>query len=153
MNVEIVERPEMRVAGVRHVGPYHQLHAAFERLGTIAGSSGLFARPGVAVLGVYHDTLSDVPEDELRSDAAVTLPDDAPCPDGLAEQRIPGGRYATAIHEGSYARLADTWAAVMRTIAGDGHATRQSPCFEIYRNQPGQVPDEELRTELFVPVQ
>src|SRR5262249_51774954 len=33
MKVEIKERPEMRVAAVRHIGPYNQIPVAFERLG------------------------------------------------------------------------------------------------------------------------
>lgn len=153
MEMEIVERPEFRVAGVRHVGPYHDLQDAFAQLGAIAGAAGLFAQPDAAVLGVYHDAIGNVPQEELRSDAAVTLPDGAPAPEGLREQQLPGGRYATAVHEGSYAHLQQTWSELMRAIDEAGHQPRQSACYEIYRNAPGQVPEDELRTEIFVPIQ
>jgi AraC family transcriptional regulator len=152
MDIEIVDRPELRIGGVRHVGPYHRLHEAFAQLGSIAGSAGLFGQPGVSMLGVYHDALDDVPEDERRSDAAASLPEGTDVPEGLTEQHLPGGRYATKVHAGSYARLAQTWEELVRGISASGHAVRDGPCYEIYLNNPAQVTEDELRTEIFVPV-
>ena len=37
MNVEIKHMPALRVATVRHVGPYSRISEAFGRLGDIAG--------------------------------------------------------------------------------------------------------------------
>jgi AraC family transcriptional regulator len=70
MEVEVKQVDELRVAALRHVGPYPGLGEAFARLSQIAGAAGLF-RPGVFMLGIFHDDPRTTPEAELRSDAAV----------------------------------------------------------------------------------
>jgi len=45
MKVEIKEMPELRVATVSHVGPYHRISEAFARLGEIAGPKVAAALP------------------------------------------------------------------------------------------------------------
>ena len=64
MDVETKERPELRVATVRHVGPYNQISEAFERLGTVAGRAGLFTGPPT-MLAIYHDDPESTPEEQL----------------------------------------------------------------------------------------
>ena len=41
MDVQIKELPALRVAAVRHIGPYEEITEAFERLGEIAGPAGM----------------------------------------------------------------------------------------------------------------
>ena len=91
MQVEITEMPEMRVASVRHVGPYSQVSKAFERLGSIAGPAGLFAQPGAAMIGLYHDDPETTPPEQLRADAGVVIQAAAALPAALTEQRLPAG--------------------------------------------------------------
>ena len=153
MTPEIIEMPPMRVAAVRHVGPYHELQTAFQRLGDIAGQSGLFGHDGIRVMGVYHDIPTDTPEEELRSDAAVTLLDGVDVPEGLDEHRFPAGRFAKVVHEGSYEGLGDTWSRFLEKLATDGHTLREAPCYDVYLNMPGQVSEDDLRTELYVPIE
>ena len=44
MDVDIKDMPKLRVATVRHVGPYNQIPKAFEHLGAVAGPAGLVQR-------------------------------------------------------------------------------------------------------------
>ncbi len=113
MNVDIKTLPELRVATVRHVGPYNQIPEAFGRLGKIGGPAGLFRQPGAAMIALYYDDPESTPQDQLRADAAVAVPDGVPLPEGLGEERIRAGRYATTVHVGPYERLGDTWARFM----------------------------------------
>jgi AraC family transcriptional regulator len=152
MNVEIKSMPELRVGCVRHVGPYDQIPKAFERLAGIAGPAGLFARPDVMMIGIYHDNPETTPAAALRSDAAITVPAGMTMPDGLAEQAIPAGRYASTVHRGPYELLGDVWARLGAWIPAHGHRAASGPSFEIYRNTPAQVRSEDLVTELCVPV-
>lgn len=153
MTPEIIEMPPMRVAAVRHVGPYHELQSAFQRLGEIAGQAGLFGLEGMMVMGVYHDTLTGTPEEELRSDAAVTLLDGIDIPKGLDEHHFPAGRFAKVVHKGPYEGLGGTWSRFLEKLANDGHTLRDAPCYDVYLNMPGQVSEDELRTELYVPIE
>jgi len=153
MDMQLIERPALRVGGIRHVGPYQRLYEAYQKLGGIAANAGLFEVPGVQMIGVYHDLADDKPEEELCSDASVSLPGDIPVPDGLTEQHIPGGRYAHAVHHGSYSGLADTWKGIMDEIGARDLRMAGTPCYEIYINNPSNTQEEDLRTEIFVPLE
>jgi len=152
MKVEVKEIDGLRVAALRHVGPYPGLSEAFAPLSRIAGAAGLF-RPGVFMLGIFHDDPRRTPEAELRSDAAILVGEDTPIPDGLTEARLSGGRYATTTHTGPYSGLGDTWGRFMgEWLPGSGHEVGGGPSYEIYRNDPSRVPESELRTDLFTPL-
>jgi AraC family transcriptional regulator len=153
MNVEIVEMPGMRLAAVPHVGPYNQIPLAFERLGEIAGSAGLLRQPDAAMLAMYHDDPESTPEQELRSHAAIVVPEEVPLPAGLVEQRLPAGRYAHTLHVGPYEQLGDAWARFMgEWLPASGHRIGDGVSYEIYLNTPAEVPKEELRTEMYIPI-
>ena len=64
--------PAIRVAFMRHVGPYCEAGAAWERLQAWAGPRGLFG-PRTLVLGVCHDDPEVTPADKVRYDACVTV--------------------------------------------------------------------------------
>jgi len=153
MEVQITQMSELRVGTVRHIGPYNQIPEAFGRLGAIASGAGLFKYPGVAMLAIYHDDPESVPQDQLRSDAAIAVPDDAPLPAELVEQRLPAGRYARAVHVGPYERLGDAWARFMgEWLPASGQRVGPGVSYEIYTNDPRTVPKEELRTEMYIPL-
>jgi AraC family transcriptional regulator len=128
--------------------------AGFERLGTVAGPAGLIHDPrDSTMLAIYHDDPEGTPLAELRSDAGLTVSEDAALPEGLEEQRIPAGRYACVVHEGSYERLGDTWARLMgEWVPASGQRVGDGPSYEVYRNTPGAASEDELRTELYVPL-
>lgn len=54
MNVTLEDLPALRVAAVRHVGPYNRIAEAFARLGEVAGPAGLVV-DGAMMLALYHD--------------------------------------------------------------------------------------------------
>jgi AraC family transcriptional regulator len=152
MNVEIKEMPARRVGAVRHVGPYHEIGRAFSRLGEIAGPAGLFAQPGAAMIGIYHDNPDSTPPEALRSDAGIFLPENIPLPAGLSEQQVPSGRYATTLHVGPYERLGDAWRLMREWLPANGHHPGRGVSYEIYLNDPTKVPKAELKTQLYIPI-
>jgi AraC family transcriptional regulator len=153
MDVEIKQMPELRVGALRHIGPYTQISLAFGRLGAIAGPAGLFQQPGAAMIAVYHDDPRVVPPDQLRSDAAIMVPENVALPEGLVEQRIGAGRYACAVHIGPYEELDRVWARFLgEWLPASGHHMGTGASYEIYRNDPTKVPKEELRTDMYIAI-
>jgi len=61
----------------------------------------------------------------------------------------PGGHVLTFIHVGPYATLRDDYAEMMDWIAEQG-LTMATPTWEIYLDDPGEVPEAELRTKVHV---
>ena len=152
MHVDITEMRELRIATLRHTGPYNRIGETFARLGAIVGAAGLVT-PDTMMLAIYHDDPDTTAPQDLRSDAAISVPNDAPIPTELAEQRIPAGRYACTTHLGPYEQLADTWERFMgEWLPRSGQRFGQGVSFEVYRNTPGQVPPEELRTDIYIPL-
>jgi AraC family transcriptional regulator len=153
MDVEIKDMPELRVATLRHVGPYNRISEAFARLGQIAGPAGLL-NPRPTMLAIYHDDPETTPGSELRSDAAVVVSPEARLPEGLGEQRVPGGRYARTTHLGPYEQLGDAWGRFMgEWLPRSGQRLNSDGVtYEIYRNTPEEVPKEKLETELYIPL-
>jgi AraC family transcriptional regulator len=153
MKVEIARYPELRVGTVRHVGPYMQISEAFARLGELAAPARLFEQPGAMMVALFHDDPETTPADQLRSDAAVVVGSDVRLPDGLGEQRIPAGEYASTVHIGPYEELGDTWARFMgEWLPASGRRPGPGVSYEVYHNTPMDTPKERLRTELRLPL-
>lgn len=146
MDVTITQQPELRVAGIRHIGPYMDIGREFGRLG------GILKGPppsGAQMIAVYYDDPDVTPADKLRSDAAITLPGHAQSAPGLIEHRIAAGKYAKAIHKGGYEGLPATWKAVKEWAAQHGHSMA-NPGYEIYVNNPMTAEKADLITEIYL---
>ena len=154
MPLAVEQFPATRLATVRHHGPYNQIGAAFGRLSAIAGPAGLFAQPNALVVAIYHDDPESKAIEELQSDAAVSIGDDVPMPDGLHESTIPAGRYACWSHIGPFEGLGDAWTRFMgQAIPAEGLRVAPGPTFEVYRSDMRTTPKEQLRTDLYVPIE
>ena len=153
LDVQLKNRPALRVGAVRHVGPYDTIPVAFGRLGAIATEARLFEQPGAMMLAIYHDDPDSVPPGKLRSDAAIVLPESLPLPAGLVEQRVPAGRYAALLHVGPYEQLGDAWRRLKHEwLPASGQRPLAAPSYELYLNDPTTVPKHELRTEILMPL-
>ncbi len=152
MNVEKKQLPAMRLATLHHRGAYNRISEAFARLGEIAGRAGLFtSKP--TMLALYYDDPETTAEAELGSDAAVVVAENAKIPEGLAEKRIAAGRFACTTHVGPYEQLGDAWARFMgHWLPASGERMGEGTTFEIYVNNPIEVPKEQLITELYIPL-
>jgi AraC family transcriptional regulator len=153
MQIEIEQLQPMRVGVVRHVGPYNQIGAAFQRLGQIAGAAGLFETEGAVMLGIYDDDPRQTPAEQLRSAAAIAVKDGTQLPDGLAEATVPGGRYARATHVGAYEELPHAWEEFTASLGSTGERVGQGPGLEVYRSDMSSTPKEQLRTDLYLPLE
>ncbi len=151
MDVRVETLPVKRLACLRHIGPFNQIGSSLGRLVGWAGPAGVF-RPDTWVLALFHDDPLKVPEDQLRSDAGISVPagfEPSGFPD-ISMCEIGGGLYAVATYKGSYEGLPAAWQEFMTELRKLGHRSRPEPCFEVYRNH--EVPPEELLTDLYEPI-
>lgn len=153
MDVEVREVPPMRVAFMRHVGPYPTVGSTWEKLAPMLGTRGLLG-PDTKFIGVGYDDPEVTPPEKIRYDACVTVDDDIE-PDGeMGVQTIGGGAYAVTIHHGPYGNLGETYAALCgEWLPRSGRALRTAPCMEIYLNDPDGADSEELLTEVYLAVE
>ena len=152
-NVERMVLPRLRVAVISHQGDYQLTSHAFERLMTIAATTGLLM-PAMRTFGIYHDDPASVSQDELRSTACITVPETWSPAGEVAEMHIEGGCYARIVHVGPFPELRTAYDWLYRTWLPDsGEELRNLPCLEEYLNPPRQVPAKDLQTAVLLPLE
>jgi AraC family transcriptional regulator len=153
MNVRIKTVEPMRVAFVRHVGPYNEVNAAWDKLVPLLGKEGLIGGDSLFI-GICHDDPEVTPPEKIRYDACVTV-DESFAPTGdLGVQTISGGEYAMTTHRGPYQKLGATYTRLLgQWLPRSGRELSSSPCFEIYLNDPESTEPGELLTDIYVPLQ
>jgi AraC family transcriptional regulator len=132
MDVKLIERAPVRIAYMRHLGPYGEPIARFwmEEVAPWMATEGLMGR---ARYGISHDEPSVTDPAQCRYDACVEV-DDGYTPSGRAlVTTLPGGRYAVMPFKGTGAEVFVAW----RRLLGEWlPASRlqldMRPCFEHY---------------------
>ena len=150
MQTALENRPPLHVIGMPHKGAYWTIGRTFGALAVWAEGAGQVYQGAVAV---YYDDPDKVPEADLRSDALLVVKDPATAPEGMVAYTIPAGRYLVATHMGSYEGLGVAWSSLFgEELPKSGATLREGYCYEFYVNDCNQVPIEEVKTELLVPV-
>eukprot|EP00767_Chilomastix_cuspidata_P006051 gnl/Chilomastix_cuspidata/635.p1 GENE.gnl/Chilomastix_cuspidata/635~~gnl/Chilomastix_cuspidata/635.p1 ORF type:complete len:149 (+),score=8.62 gnl/Chilomastix_cuspidata/635:27-473(+) len=125
--------PETTVLCVRHIGPYHEICTAFQRLGKIMEEQKI--NPAESkMIGLYHDDPKATPVAELRSDACCTVPPGFEAPEGATLSVIPAGAYFIAHFESKEPDYHALWAQCAKSLVESGHAFDERPSLEIYDN-------------------
>ncbi len=145
--------PPRRVAFLRHVGPYSEVKETFGRLMAWAGRRGLLG-PQALPIAVPHDDPEVTAPEKLRCDCCVAVGEEVG-PDGeVGVQTLPGGEYAVLTHVGPYRRLGESYRWLFGTwLPASGRELRNSPAYEIARNSPDSTPPEQLRTDIYLPLE
>jgi len=152
MKVRIEQVEPMRVAFVRHVGPYHEVETAWERLCTRLGKDGLLG-PGTKFIGICYDDPEVTAPEKLRYEACVTVDNDFEAQDDVGVQTIGGGEYAVTTHVGPYSLLGQTYATLLgQWLPRSGRELRSEPSLEFYLNAPESTDLEDLITDIYAPL-
>jgi AraC family transcriptional regulator len=106
-------------------------------------------------IAMCPDEASLVPDAEARYQAGFiyegTLP---PLCDEVRRVMIPAGRWVVSLHQGSYETLWQLWNRLYRNwLPASGYQLRAASPFEVYLNRPKQTPPDELRTEIWIPIE
>jgi AraC family transcriptional regulator len=152
MEVRIVDFPETRVAALEHLGPPELEHDTARRLIQWRIENRL-SPDRHRSYGVHYTDPRSTPPADHRVDFCVSVDQDvAPNPQGIINKIIPGGRCAVARHLGSRAHnpaavyLYDVW------FPNSGEALRDFPIFFHYVNVGPHVQDQEMITDVYLPL-
>lgn len=152
MDIEIKDLPAMRVACIRHVGPYGNCQSAWDELCAFGVSRGLFG-PQTVFLGIGWDDPEQVAPEKQRYDACFTVGEDVSPEGPVTIREVGGGPHAVYVHRGPFDGLEAAYKALYAAImAKNGLALTEFPPLEIYRTDPKTTPPEQLVTELCLPV-
>ena len=145
MKVKLIERQPVKVAYLRHIGPYGPALSGFWQKVVYPwiASNDWLDRPRYGIS--YDDPAISAPE-KCRYDACVEVPQDFMPTGQSLVTTIPGGRYAMSGFSGPMAGIGEAWDALLRDwLPASGLQLDARPCFEYYA--PGAGYD--ARTGLF----
>jgi effector-binding domain-containing protein len=150
--VSIKQVEPRRVAG-------HRLHTKLETIGVDIGTGfGVLmqalgmaqAAPAGAPFIIYHDVIDEQTHGDIE--LCVPVPAGMSGPDGPVEWKdLDGGTVASTIHRGPYDQIGPAYHTVSGWIQDHGHQTIGAPR-EIYLNDPQQVAEEDILTEVQWPI-
>ena len=163
MDVQIKKFTPRLVAAVRHTGPYDESCPAWEKLCGVLGANGLLSGESLAY-GVSYDNPDITLPQKCRMDACVSLPPHLNRKSAelsaleqheeiILRQVGSEQEYAAMRVKGSYALLHPAY----RSLFGmwfpqSGREPYDDPGFEIYWNSPHSTPEDELLTEICIPL-
>lgn len=152
MEVKIENIEPMRVAFVRHVGPYNQAGVAWEKLCTHLGKEGCLG-PESKFVGICYDDPEVTPPEKIRYDACITVDESFVPTDEIGVQTIGGGEYAVTTHFGPYDNLSQTYSRLFRDwLMKSDREISQDPCMEFYLNDPESTEPDDLLTDVCLPL-
>ncbi|MGH0432225.1 AraC family transcriptional regulator [Bacillus hominis] len=158
-NVEIVTADNINVAYIRHVGTYKDLAIAFpkmiEKLFHYASEQNYYVFEDTKVLTIYHDHHEFTEDNHLRTSLCITIPNGVE--EGNSEiglMTIPSGEYAVGHFEISQDEYKGAWNFLYgEWLPNSGYKPRDSYPFEVYRNDPGQHPENKHVVDIYVPIE
>lgn len=155
MNITIETRETITVYGIRHNGPYMEIHKAFSALWDwiLATDLNMQVKCGIAI---YYDNPKTKAPEQCRSDACVEFsqpPVNELLSDIIHPIEITGGCCAVYRHVGSYSALEPVYDQFYNQwLPASEYDKTLQPSFEIYRNNPLDTPEDQLITDIYFPI-
>lgn len=153
MNVQMLQKPSVRVAFMRHIGPYGPSVTRFwqEQFLPWRRAHGLDHAP---CYGIGHDDPGITPASKCRYDACVVVPDDFVPTSSASITNLPGGRYAVVDFKGQPAQVGALWMKLLRDwLPSSGMQPDYRPMFEYYPEHVFDSPESGLlECQLCLPV-
>jgi AraC family transcriptional regulator len=151
LQVSVVSLEPFEVIALRTVGQYQDLDQVYTGLFDWVAQAGLLDRLD-GLFGIAWDDLRDTPPAQLAFTSALGVPGVVP-PAPMEQLRIAGGRYASLRHVGSFLGLEDSTDLILaQWLPASGETLRDAPIVYAYQDDPEQVPEPLLRTDILVPL-
>lgn len=153
MKVTIVDRQPVRVAYLRHVGPYGKPVSDFwmTQVDPWMETNGLYGKPRY---GISLDDPDITAPEKLRYDAAVEVPENFAGAGDHQITVIPGGKYAAGKFKGTDKQVGEAWSWLLRDwLPSSGMQLDSRPFFEYYPVDASYDPQTgEFESEICIPV-
>lgn len=150
--------PAIRIAALRHQGAHDPqiTDGTWQKLILWASPRRLLGRnPEIRGVGLLWDNPQKIHMRNRRYDVGVPIE-----PGDMVHVETPvmmlvtaPGRYLHASHKGSYENINSTYEDIFNgAFRYDGWVLTAQPIVEIYRNSPSEVSEDELYTDIYLPV-
>ena len=147
--MEIKDMKEKLALMIRKVTPVQNMPYV---LGTCYGEiiqyvNEIGAKEPIESFVIYHN----MDMSNLEIDVGFTVPERIPDKGHIKMSAIRAGKYATALHEGPYETLENTYNELSTFVNEKGYEV-ENWVYEVYLNNPMDNPDEPSRTMIYFPL-
>ncbi|MDW6005481.1 AraC family transcriptional regulator [Vibrio mangrovi] len=155
MHVEIKNFSEAKIAFITHQGPIELVYETATQFIAWRKESGLSPVSTSKTYGIPYGNPDVVAPEAFRFDIGGSVEQDVPENTyGVQTGTIPGGRCAVIRHKGSHDRLGESIYYLYRDwLPQSGETLRDYPCFFHYLNLINEVPESDLITDVYLPIQ
>jgi AraC family transcriptional regulator len=155
MNIQIIEFDETKVAVLEHRDAPELLNDSVSVFIEWRKESNLSSVSTSQSYGVAYDDPKAIEPDKFRFDICGSVKTEVPeNPQGVITKVIPGGRCALLRHLGSHEEMDEKVHYLYgEWLPSSGEALRDFPCFFHYINLFPDVPEYELITDIYLPLQ
>jgi AraC family transcriptional regulator len=149
VKIEIKNVEEKKVAYVSVTGPYDQLPELFgEVVGYVMKEGLQITEPPY---GTYFNSPMEVSQEELQYEVGIAFTGDADGEGQVKIKEVPSYHVVSTVYKGPYGQAAQIYQALIKYAVENSYDI-VGPVTEIYINNPMEVPESELLTEVQFPV-
>ena len=155
MQVDIVDFPLTKIAVLEHREDPDLLNYSISRFIEWRKQSKLSPVTTSNTYGLAYDDPKTTEAEKFRFDICGSVVAEVPDnPQGVINKEIPGGRCATVRHTGSHESMDATVHYLYgEWLSASGEQLRNFPCFFEYLNYFPEVPEHELKTDIYLPLE
>lgn len=152
--IEAVDVEPQLVLGMRKRGKYRDIGEMIPAICSFAEGRriGLVGAP----IFICHESAEEAIEADRQGNAdlevAVPVAERCEAPEGFRCYELPGGKMARIVHTGPYGKCGPAYGKLFAWIEESGKKV-SGPTREVYVNDPNEVPEEEIRTEIYAPIE
>ena len=149
---ETVARPLTHFVFLETQGPFPEVAPPlWEKLLPLL--AGLEPQPIREYLGFSGIDKTRVGEETMIYQAGVAMASlPRKLPDGFRHRAVKSGNYARFLLAGPYSQIWTAFDQIFQRLAEEKVELRPEFCIENYLNDPRLIPEDQLRTELLVPI-
>ncbi len=153
VNIEAKTTDEMRAACIFHNGAPTTIGEDMRRL--LGQLIGWVQQEGLQMTGppfaVYYSMPEDMARGEMQFDVGVPISEAVKGTKDITIKTFPAQSVLSAIHKGPYHQIGSVYSALMEYIENNSYEVIGPP-MELWLNNPMEVAESELLTEVRFPV-
>jgi AraC family transcriptional regulator len=150
---EMVVRPASHYVYLRRIGSFAEVArpAWDEMFRLLAGKIG--HEQFRELLGLSGIDKTKQGEEAMMYEAGVCVADKpAKVPEGLQHKKLNSGKYAQFLLTGPYSQIWIAFSQIFRALSEGKVTLREDLCIENYINDPKVTPQDELQTQILIPM-
>lgn len=155
LSVDMREVEPKKLVYIRIIDSYgspESYRTAWKKLGQFGKKNNLLNH-STGFIGLSFDNPTITPPENCRFYACFTVGEEVKPSGAFGVQHLSGGLYAVFTLKGSYNKLLDMYYNIyMIWLPQSGYKLRGGGSFERYLNNPDHVKEEDILTEIYIPV-